>query len=567
MGQVYLAQHQCIARHVAIKVLLFELSSNERVIECFFTEAQATSLIRHPGIVEVLDCDMLEGQAYIVMEYLEGESLAGYLARLGGKLDDAPFALAIVGQVARAVGAAHATGIVHRDLKPDNVFLSANRRDARVVPKVLDFGIAKVALDGVSSQTRTGTVIGTPAYMSPEQCKGGKAVDGRSDIYSLGCILYEALCGRAPFVREGMGEMIVAHVAEAPDDPRKLAPDLPAGLCALVLRMLAKSPDDRPASMDALSSEIGQWLEALGVRASLADIEPRRPVTCPPLEAGNGPISLRGSVPGRTPPPSHPGTPAPSYPGTPAPSHPGTPVASSSAPTPYAGVGGTQVLAGGQDPERGSGERPRSHPTTFGSTVGESTPRPATSRRWALPAVGVVAAGALAVVLKLLAGSPADRAPRAPEPAQAVAPSGAAPAAGAAAPAPAPPPAVPEHISVDLRGLPRGAEIVVDGAATSELPFKVKRDHQRHVIVVRAAGYTERTLQLDADHDTVVDLPLTPTTPDEPAASGARARAGGHAAAAHPTAPASRGSSRGKGTGAEHKRSDNNAERAGYDDM
>jgi eukaryotic-like serine/threonine-protein kinase len=168
MGQVYLAEHQRIARRVAVKVLLPELSANESVIERFFTEARATSLIRHPGIVEVLDCDVLDNQAYIVMEFLEGESLAGYLLRVGSLQRDLGFALAVVGQVADAVGAAHASEIVHRDLKPDNIFLCASARDARVVPKVLDFGIAKLAVQGTSGQTRTGMLMGTPAYMSPE---------------------------------------------------------------------------------------------------------------------------------------------------------------------------------------------------------------------------------------------------------------------------------------------------------------------------------------------------------------------------------------------------------------
>jgi len=204
MGQVFLAQHHRIARRAAVKVLLPELSANESVVERFFTEARATSLIRHPGIVEVLDCDVRDGQAYIVMEHLQGESVADYLERIGGLVGDTAFALAVVAQVAQAVGAAHAAGIVHRDLKPDNVFLSISNTDGRVVPKVLDFGIAKLAERGSATHTRTGAVLGTPAYMSPEQCRGGsKVVDGRSDVYSLGCILYEMLCGEPPFVRDG----------------------------------------------------------------------------------------------------------------------------------------------------------------------------------------------------------------------------------------------------------------------------------------------------------------------------------------------------------------------------
>src|SRR4029077_20424997 len=172
MGQVFLAQHHRIARRAAVKVLLPELSRNESVVERFFTEARATSLIRHPGIVEVVDCDVLDGQAFIIMEYLEGESLAAYFARVRSLAADPAFALAVVDQVALAVGAAHARDIVHRDLKPDNVFLCATAAARRVVTKVLDFGIAKLTQQDSVVHTRTGAVLGTPAYMSPEQCRG-----------------------------------------------------------------------------------------------------------------------------------------------------------------------------------------------------------------------------------------------------------------------------------------------------------------------------------------------------------------------------------------------------------
>src|SRR5262249_43096405 len=144
MGQVYLAQHHRIARRAAVKVLLPELAANESVLERCFTEARATSLIRHPGIVAILHCAVRDGQAYIVMEHLEGESLADYHERADGLAGDVPFALALVSQVAQAVGAAHDAGIVHRDLKPDNVILSVSSADGRIVPKVLDFGIAKL---------------------------------------------------------------------------------------------------------------------------------------------------------------------------------------------------------------------------------------------------------------------------------------------------------------------------------------------------------------------------------------------------------------------------------------
>ena len=184
--------------------------------------------------------------------------------------------------MADAVGAAHAADIVHRDLKPDNVFLCASTRHARVVPKVLDFGIAKLAVQGVAGQTKTGMLMGTPAYMSPEQCRGGsKAVDGRSDVYSLGCIFYEVLCGQPPFVRDGAGELIVAHVAEPPDDPRKLVPELPPAIAGLVLRMLGKNVQDRPSDMATVAAELAACVAGLGISRAMGDIYPRKAVEVP----------------------------------------------------------------------------------------------------------------------------------------------------------------------------------------------------------------------------------------------------------------------------------------------
>src|SRR3569833_1717417 len=196
MGEVYLAQHRRVARRAAGMVLAPELSQNASVLDRFFNEARAASLIRHPGIVEILDCDLYDGQAYIVMEYLDGESLGGYLFRTGPLERDLPFLIGAGTAVASAVGAAHSTGIIHRDLKPDNIYLHLGPSDGAVVVKILDFGIAKRALqDAAPSQTNTGVLLGTPTYMSPEQCRGAGRVDNRSDIYSLGCILFAAACG------------------------------------------------------------------------------------------------------------------------------------------------------------------------------------------------------------------------------------------------------------------------------------------------------------------------------------------------------------------------------------
>jgi serine/threonine-protein kinase len=214
MGRVYLAEHQLIGKRAAIKVLLPQYSSQAEIVNRFFNEARASSMLKHPGVIDVYDFGRLpDGSAYLMMEFLEGQSLA---ARLRAGSLALELALDIARQVALALGAAHAHGIVHRDLKPDNVFLVPDTElRAGVRTKVLDFGIAKLTDDqggGGAGATRTGAIIGTPTYMSPEQCRGAGKVDHRSDVYSLGCMLFEMLSGRPPFVAEGPGEVIAAHL-------------------------------------------------------------------------------------------------------------------------------------------------------------------------------------------------------------------------------------------------------------------------------------------------------------------------------------------------------------------
>jgi eukaryotic-like serine/threonine-protein kinase len=253
MGVVYLAEHPGIGRRAAIKILRAGLTDNAELTKRFFNEARAANAIRHPGIVEVYDCGTLaSGTSYIVMELLEGENLAVRLRRVGRlPLVDAR---RVAAQTASALAAAHTAGIVHRDLKPDNLFLVPDDRDAASeMVKVLDFGIAKLGQDlnrsSVSVRTRTGSVMGTPAYMSPEQCRGTREIDHRTDIYSLGVILYEMVCGRAPFVSEGFGEMVHLHISAPPPPPRTLNPAVPMDLERLILWCLAKEPDERVQTM------------------------------------------------------------------------------------------------------------------------------------------------------------------------------------------------------------------------------------------------------------------------------------------------------------------------------
>jgi serine/threonine protein kinase len=262
MGSVYLAEHPDIGRKVAVKVLRVELSRDTQLLGRFLNEARAANAIRHPNIIEILDSGTTpEGMPYLVMELLEGEVLASRMRRLGRL--PLPTALEFAYQTASAVGAAHRKGIVHRDLKPDNLFLVPDQNDAaRERVKVLDFGIAKLQVQamGDSVKTRTGTLMGTPVYMSPEQAMGTREVDHRSDIYSLGVILFEMVCGKPPFFSEGFGELVHLHLNVAPPSPRTLMPTLPPGVDEVILKMLAKRPDERFQSM----AEVQQVCKQLG---------------------------------------------------------------------------------------------------------------------------------------------------------------------------------------------------------------------------------------------------------------------------------------------------------------
>ncbi|MCA9677254.1 MAG: serine/threonine protein kinase, partial [Myxococcales bacterium] len=258
MGAVYVGVHTLLGRRAAVKVLLPELSRNQDIVQRFFNEARAATAIRHAGIVEIYDFGFsADGSAFIVMEYLDGESLSARMRR-DGRLD-LLFALGVARQAAAALGAAHRAGIVHRDLKPDNVYLVPDPEIALGVRvKLLDFGIAKLVADqGVGlARTHTGAIMGTPWYMSPEQCKGAGQVDARSDVYALGCMLFEMVCGRVPFVGEGAGEIIAAHIHVPPPAPSSLAPGLPPAVEAVILHLLAKAPDDRPATADEAAAEL-----------------------------------------------------------------------------------------------------------------------------------------------------------------------------------------------------------------------------------------------------------------------------------------------------------------------
>ena len=249
MAQVFRGNDRVLGRPVAVKVLDRRYGHDDKFLTRFRREAQAAASLNHPNIVSVFDTGSQDGEHYIVMEYVEGETLADILAREGALSPQR--AVAIAEPVAQALDAAHQVGMVHRDVKPGNIMV-----DRSGAVKVVDFGIARAAAD--DTLTQTGVVLGTAAYLSPEQAQG-ETVDARSDVYSLGCVLYEMLTGQPPFSGESPLAVAYKHVREDPVPPSRLNPDISPEIEAVVMTALAKDPGARypsAASMrDALSAE------------------------------------------------------------------------------------------------------------------------------------------------------------------------------------------------------------------------------------------------------------------------------------------------------------------------
>jgi serine/threonine protein kinase len=265
MGTVYLGQHTLIGSKVAVKFLHDHLASNEVLVQRFLAEARAVNLIGHENIVNIFDMNVVPPRRhYLVMEYLEGAPLSS----LTSSPVAPPTVIPILTQVCDALQAAHGHGVVHRDLKPENIMLVRHDRTPHFV-KVLDFGIAKLFDSEKKGHTQAGVLIGTPGYMAPEQWSG-QTVDGRTDLYALGIIAYELLTGRMPFPKGPLGTMLHAHLKEIPPAPREVNPEVPEALSQLVLRTLAKRPEDRFQSAGELRAALEQALTpgAPGARPS-----------------------------------------------------------------------------------------------------------------------------------------------------------------------------------------------------------------------------------------------------------------------------------------------------------
>jgi eukaryotic-like serine/threonine-protein kinase len=274
MGAVYRAVQPEIGKQVAVKFLSAALTAQPELVQRFFAEARAVNLIQHDNIVDIFDFGSADGQSWFVMELLRGRSLTAVLAYEGRLAVGRTVDICI--QIADAIAAAHGRGIIHRDLKGDNIFLVTHGGREDFI-KILDFGIAKLSdpgslgggspsgMPGMVSHTRTGAILGTPGYMSPEQGTGG-TVDGRTDVYALGVIAYRMLTGRLPY--EGLNhlEIVQKQLTSAPPPLVELRPDAPPGLADLVHQMLATKPEGRPQKMHEVRD-----------RLRMLSAEPRRP--------------------------------------------------------------------------------------------------------------------------------------------------------------------------------------------------------------------------------------------------------------------------------------------------
>ena len=325
MGSVWVADNIALDAPCAVKFIHGEAAQSPELRARFEREAKAAAQLRSPNVVQILDHGIFDDTPYMAMELLEGEDLSHRLKRMR-QLHPREIA-SIVAQTGRALSKAHAAGLVHRDLKPGNIFLV--RDDDREIVKVLDFGVAKVTTSGIDTgldnNTKTGAVLGTPFYMSPEQGRGIRAVDHRADLWSLAVVTYQCLTGRLPFQSDGLGDLLIKIMMEPLPVPSQVA-NVPPGFDAWWMRAAAREPNDRFQSAREMSDAL---TIALGLSTPGSDLG----ASWSSLRGGAGQPAQPGQVgpplPPATPPPSHQG-----HPMTPQPMRAATPYPFPQTPTP-----------------------------------------------------------------------------------------------------------------------------------------------------------------------------------------------------------------------------------------
>jgi eukaryotic-like serine/threonine-protein kinase len=286
MGRVYRARHLTLDRDVALKLLAERYSADEAYLQRFLKEARAAARLNHRNIVQIYDFGRVESAYYLAMEFVPGRSF-GWFLRTSGKVTETD-AIAVTRQACTALGVAHAAGVVHRDVKPDNFIL---RQDG--VVKLVDLGLAKSVADD-QNLTQTGVVAGTPNYISPEQIAGVKDIDGRTDIYSLGATLFHLITGRPPY--EGSSPMVIIakHLHDELPDPRTVIPGLSDGICAVILKMMARERDMRYSNTREVDADLALLQSGQGVPTAA----PRPAQTA--LQAGLPPPPAAGPIPSMT---------------------------------------------------------------------------------------------------------------------------------------------------------------------------------------------------------------------------------------------------------------------------
>ncbi len=449
MGAVYEGRHLLVGRKVAIKFLHAEFAGQEEIVKRFYREAQAAAAIRHKNIIDVLDVGLSQrGEPYLVMEYLEGESLATMLHR-SGRLD-LPTAAGVFEPALFALRVAHDKGIIHRDLKPDNIFIAHNPDEPPTI-KLIDFGISKFSGDSGRSQlTKTGSAMGTPAYMSPEQARGDKSLDSRTDIYSMGVVLYEVLTGALPFSGEHYNELLINVLTASPRPPREAFPGFPADAERLVMRALSKDPAERPQNATEFLDELKQT-SGFGARQEHL-----------------------------------------------------TRMASSAVDRTFAAGDLGGELSQSDSAAASDVYAKMRHDATPGSWSATRTEEPKRGR----PKIAIVGGAAAAVVAAV--GVVFFLTNRSSEKTPLVAPASAPVAAAAPSSSQARSAARTGTVFITVTGAPPGAKITFDGAPVQENPFKVLRRDASFVLSVEADGYEPFKALVSTKADKIVDAVLQP---------------------------------------------------------